>query len=56
MKKIDKVVTSHKCEFLGFWCFLQLFENKSQKNVYKNYHVCKVIVVLHYYNNSFGFK
>ena len=40
----------------GVLVHFEIFENNLQKTITKNYHVYKVIVVLHYYNKSFGFK
>ena len=49
MTKLEKVATSHNCNFMGCWCFLPLKEQFA-KNANKSYHICKIIVVLHIYH------
>ena len=46
---LEKVATSHNCNFMMDWCFLCLCKNNFQKTLTKA--ACKVIVVLHIYHN-----
>ena len=57
MTKLENVATSHKCNFMGWWCvfFLPLQEQFAE-NANKSYHVCKLIDVLHIYHKIFGIR
>ena len=55
MIKLEKVATSHNCNFMGGCCFLYLCKNNLQKTPTKAY-VCKVIVVLDIYHKIFGIR
>ena len=56
MTKLEKVATSHKCNFKGGGVFYVPLQEQFAENANKSYHVCKVIVVLHFYHKYFGIR
>ena len=56
MTNLEKVTTSHNCNFKGGGVFFIPLQEQFAENAYKSYHVCKVIVVLHIYHNKFGIR
>ena len=44
--RLEKVATSHNCNFMGGWFFFVPLQEQFAENANKSYHVCKVIVVL----------
>ena len=47
MTKLEKVSTSHNCNYMGEVVFSVPLQEQFAENANKNYHVCKVIAVLH---------
>ena len=57
MAKLEKVATSHNCNFWGVGVFFVPLQEQFALNDNKIYdHVCKVIVVLHIYHKIFGIR
>ena len=52
MTKLEKVATSHNCNFIGVGVFVPL-QGQFAENANKSY-VSKAIVVLHIYHKNFG--
>ena len=50
MTKLEKVATSHNCNFMGGLVFFVPLQEQFAENGNKIYHVCIVIVVLHIYH------
>ena len=55
MTKLEKVATSHNCNFTGVGVFCASARTKTLK-ANKNYHVCTVIIVLHIYHKTFAIR
>ena len=54
MTKLEKVATSHNCNFMGGLVFSVPLQEQFAENANKRYHVCRVIGVLHIYHKIFG--
>ena len=56
MTKLEKSNNQSQLQYYGVVVFFIPLQEQFAENANKNYHVCKVIVVLHIYHKIFGIR